>query len=135
LTLALRLFIFALIATLATPGSAGEFASLKHEIASSRQALVIMITRREMRGPEQQHLVKATADTVSSMLSKMKAPSGKVVEFKELKSTWEAFKLTRETELVPAILANDKEKHDRIGAGIQKVRLDRMYALIDLLEK
>jgi hypothetical protein len=45
------------------------------------------------------------------------------------------FKLTREKELVPAILANEREKYEKIGAGIQKERLDRMYVLIAAIEK
>jgi hypothetical protein len=96
--------------------------------------LVIMVTRREKRGLDQQLLVKSTADTVSSHLGKLKAPAGKVVEFNELKSTWDAFKSTRERDLVPAILANEREKFEKIGAGIQKERLDRMYALLAILE-
>jgi hypothetical protein len=115
--------------------NAGEFGVLKEEIATARKALVTLILYREKRGPEQQKLVKDTADAVSAHLAKLKGPTGKTAEFTELKETWSAFKATREKELVPAILAGEKEKSEKIGAGIQKVRLDRMYALIDQLEK
>jgi hypothetical protein len=53
----------------------------------------------------------------------------------ELKSAWEALKATREKELVPVILVNGKVVYEEIGAGIQKERLDRMHALLDILEK
>jgi hypothetical protein len=36
--------------------------------------------------------------------------------------------------LVPAIIANERATYEKVGAGIQKERLDRMYALIALLE-
>ncbi len=133
--LALRLSVPALVLAVAAPASAGDFLVLRQDIAGARQALVGMLLYRERRGPEQQVLVKASADAVSARFAMLKAPTGRQREFAELKSTWEAFKRTRETELVPAILANDREKYERVAAGIQKERLERMYALIDLLEK
>jgi hypothetical protein len=92
---ALRLLVAALIALVATPASAGEFASLKQEIVTARQTLVAMITHRELRGPEQQRLVKETADAVSAHVARIKAPQGRTAEFQELKGTWQAFKATR----------------------------------------
>lgn len=130
-----RLTVPAIVVMLASPASAGEFTLLREQIVAARQTLVSMVLYREKRGPEQQKLVKETADRVSSTFSRLKPPVGKAAEFKELKDTWEAFKRTRETELVPAILSNDKEKYERIGAGVQKERLDRMYALITALER
>jgi hypothetical protein len=129
------LLVPVLLVGVAAPARAGEFAALKEEIAAARKALVTMILYPEKRGPDQQKLVKDTANLVSGHLAKMKTPNSRAAEFRELKETWEAFKLTREKELVPAILAGDKAKFEKIGAGIQKVRLDRMYALIDILEK
>ena len=114
---------------------AGPFVQLKEEIVTARKELVTMVLYRDKRGPEQQKKVKETAEAVSTRLAKLKAPAGKEAEFKELATTWDAFRATREKELVPAILANQKERYEKIGAGIQKERLDRMYALIDVLEK
>jgi hypothetical protein len=125
----------AIVIAAAMPASANEFSHLRQEILVARQALVTMVLYRDKRGPEQQKLVKDTANAVSSTLEKVKAPVGRVLEFKELKETWAAFKRTRETELVPAILANQRATYEKIGAGIQKERLDRMYSLITQLEK
>lgn len=129
------LFVPMLLLALAAPASAGEFAPLKVRIAAARQALVTMVLYRDKRGPDQQKLVKDTAEAVSAYLVTLKAPAGRTAEFRELRGTWEAFRNTRERELVPAILANDKAKYERIGAGIQKERLDRMYALIEVLDR
>ena len=117
------------------PLAAGDFAVLKSETEIARKELVTMVLYREKRTPEQQKLVKDTANAVSAHLAKMKAPAGRGSQFKELKETWEAFKHTRETELVPAILAGEKEKAEKIAAGIQKVRLERCYALMLELDK
>ena len=117
------------------PLAAGDFAVLKSETEIARKELVTMVLYREKRTPEQQKLVKDTANAVSAHLAKLKAPAGRGPQFKELKETWEAFKHTRETELVPAILAGEKEKAEKIAAGIQKVRLERCYALMLELDK
>lgn len=119
----------------AAPASKGEFLLLRHEIVAARKALVDMVLYREKRGPEQQALVKDSANKVSATLAMLQAPTGKGPEFNELKATWSAFKQTREKELVPAILAGEREKYDKLAAGIQKERLDRMYALLGNLEK
>lgn len=126
----LALFLGALL-----PLQAGEFAVLKTETEIARKELVTMVLHRAQRGPEQQKRVKDSADAVSAHLARLKAPAGRAAEFKELKETWKAFKHTRETELVPAILAGEKEKFEKIAAGIQKVRLERCYALMLELDK
>lgn len=128
-----RLIVPVLICGVAPAAPRQDFEVLRQEIAAARQALVTMILHRDMRGADQQRQVKATADAVSATLAKLQAPAGKEAEFKELKSTWDAFRKTREKELVPAILRQDQPTYERIGAGIQKERLDRMYALIAIL--
>ncbi len=127
--------VVAVLLVTAMPVHAGEFAVLKTELETARKELVSMILYREKRGPEQQKKVKDTADAVSAHLARMKAPEGRAAQFKELKETWAAFKTTRETELVPAILAGEKEKAEKTGAGIQKERLEKCYALIPVLDK
>lgn len=134
MSLVARLLVPAIILA-AVPASAADFTFLRQEIVAARQALVTMVLYRDKRGPEQQKLVQDTANAVSACFSKLKAPTGKAMEFNELRSTWDAFKRTREKELVPAILANERDKYEKIGAGVQKERLDRMYALITVLEK
>ncbi|MBK9795885.1 MAG: hypothetical protein IPP58_05225 [Holophagaceae bacterium] len=130
------IFTPALILSLAAaPASKGEFLLLRQEIVAARKALVDMVLYREKRGTEQQALVKASADKVSATLVKLQAPAGKVAEFNELRSTWSAFKQTREKELVPAILAGERDRYDKLAAGIQKERLDRLYSLISALEQ
>ena len=127
--------IMALCLISAMPCFGSEFTVLKEEIKAARQALVNMVLYREKRGPEQQKLVKDTADLVTEHLKKIPTPVKNAAEFKELKETWAAFKKTREEELVPAIMRSDRVRYEKIGAGIQKDRLDRMYALIDIIEK
>ena len=59
----------------------------------------------------------------------------KIKAFDEFKATWSEFKKTRETELVPAILAGKQEEGDRLATGVQKERYKKMMDLLSQLEK
>jgi hypothetical protein len=50
-------------------------------------------------------------------------------------TTWNAFKTTRETELVPAILKGDDAAARKIGGGIQKERIAKCLTLARELDK
>ena len=105
-------------------------ADLRGQMSAARESLVTMLTHKDKRGAEQQKVVKDTADLVSASLAKMKAPAGKEAQFKELVETWNAFKKTRETELVPLILAGKDAEARKIATGIQKDRITRCQQLI-----
>jgi len=135
------LFItFAICATMAvltgiTPSAkASDFGDLIKKMETARESLVNMMLHADKRGPEEQKLVKDTADAVSEHLGKIKAPAGKDAQFKELVTTWSAFKETREKELVPAILKGDDAEAKKIASGIQKERLTRCKELAGQLD-
>lgn len=109
---------------------ANEFAELRGQLSAARESLVTMLTNKDKRGAEQQKIVKDTADAVSARLAKMKAPAGKEAQFKELNETWAAFKKTRETELVPAILAGKEDEAKKLAGGIQRERITRCQQLV-----
>lgn len=129
---ALVIFFFTLTVSLA---KAGEFADLKAKINDARESLVTMLKNKDKRGADQQKLVKDTADAVSAMLAKMKAPAGKDAQFKELVETWNAFKKTREADLVPLILAGKQEEADKLAGGVQKERYQKITSLVDQMGK
>ena len=72
----------------------------------------------------------STADKVSAHLAKMKAPAGKEAQFKELSETWAAFKKTRETELVPAVLAGKDDDAKKLVNGVQKERYTKCQQIL-----
>ncbi|MBI4828859.1 MAG: hypothetical protein HY804_08630 [Nitrospinae bacterium] len=117
------------------PAFAGAFGDLKMKATDARESLVAMLKNKDKRGPDQQKLVKDTADAVSAALGKLKAPAGKEAQFKELSDNWNAFKKTREEELVPAILAGKQEEADKIATGIQRERLKKVFDMCDELDK
>ncbi|MBI5327231.1 MAG: hypothetical protein HZB80_02915 [Deltaproteobacteria bacterium] len=125
------LFLFSFSAS----AYAGEFGDLKKKTNDARDSLLSMLKNKDRRGAEQQKLVKDTADAVSAQLAKMKAPAGKEGKFKELVDTWNAFKKTREHELVPLILSGKQEDAEKLGGGVQKGRIKKVMELCDELDK
>lgn len=121
--------VLSFFALAAVSAHAGQFDDLIKKIGEARTALLVMEKHKDKRGPAQQKVVKDTADAVSAMLAKMKAPKDKEHQFKELVETWNAFKKTRETELVSLITAGEKDDAYRIAHGIQQERLDTLYVL------
>jgi len=131
--------LLALFAAIALSGmtmsaTAGEFGDLRTKLSAARESLISMMVNKDKRGPEQQKLVKDTANDVSAQLSKMKAPAGKDIQFKELVETWKAFKETREKELVPAILKGNDDEAKKIAGGIQKERITKCQTLVSELD-
>ena len=114
--------------------NAGDIGDLRTKLSAARDSLVTMMVHKEQRGPDQQKLVKDTADAVSAQLAKMKAPAGKEAQFKELVETWKAFKETREKEVVPALLKGNDDEAKKIVGGIQKERITKCQTLTSELE-
>jgi len=129
----LAAFAITFLTWLALPAHAGEYDDLRTKLSAARESLVAMMLHKDKRGADQQKLVKDTADAVSAQLATMKAPAGKEAKFKELNETWAAFKKTRETELVSAILKGNDEEAKKIAGGIQKERITRCNQLANEL--
>ncbi len=125
------LLCFAMFALFAAPwAQAQDFKELRAKMTVARETLVTMTTDKAKRGPEQQKIVKDTADAASALLGKLKAPAGKEAQFKELTDTWNAFKKTRETELVPMILTGKEDEALKLAGGIQKERINKCMSLL-----
>jgi len=118
------------IVLFAATAVAGEFDDLRTEMTAARESLVTFVVNKDKRGADQQKLVKETADKVSAHLAKMKAPAGKEAQFKDLQETWAAFKKTRETELVPAVLAGKDDEAKKLANGIQKERYTKCQQIL-----
>lgn len=116
--------------TTAQWANANEFTDLRTELSAARESLVTLLTNKDKRGADQQKIVKSTADAVSAHLAKMKAPAGKEAQLKELNEAWNAFKKTREVDLVPAILAGKDDEARKIAGGIQKERITKCQQLV-----
>jgi hypothetical protein len=130
--------IFVALATVAalsmsTGARADGFGELRAQLSAARESLITLLVNKDKRGADQQKIVKDTADAVSAHLARLKAPPGKEAQFKELVDNWNAFKKTREVDLVPAILAGKDEEARKIAGGIQKERITRCQEMVSAL--
>lgn len=123
------------MASLAAPlaAHANDFADVRTAMSAARESLVTMLTNKTKRDAEHQKVVADTANAVSAKLAKLKAPAGKEAQFKELVDTWNAFKKTREADLVPAILAGRDDEARKLAGGIQRERITRCQQLLSEL--
>jgi len=124
------IFVAVLLSWAASSVNASEISELRSKFSAARTSLVVMVFHKDQRGAQQQKLVKDSADAVSAKLETMKASYGSQGRFRELVETWNAFKETREKELVPALLKGDEEAARAIVWGIQKERFTKCLALI-----
>ena len=119
--------------SLSPAAHANEFGDLRAKLSAARESLITLLVNKDKRGADHQKVVKDTADAVSAHLAKLKAPAGKEAQFKELVETWNAFKKTREVDLVPAILAGKDDEARKIAGGIQKERITKCQELVGVL--
>jgi hypothetical protein len=131
----MKKWILSLSVALGTLGASGwahanEFTELRGKFSAARESLVTMLVNKDKRGADHQKVVKDTADAASAQLAKLKAPAGKEAQFKEMVENWNAFKKTRESELVPAILAGKEDEAKKLAGGIQKDRFTKVQQLL-----
>lgn len=119
-----------LLAGFSFAANAGDFGDLSAKVSAARSSLITLMLHADQRGPEQQKLVKDTADAVSAEIARMKAPIGKEAQFKAMSENWAAFKKTREEELVPLILKGKDAEAKKLAGGIQKERLMKVKDMI-----
>ena len=109
--------------------STAQFGDLREKFNDARLSLVEMLLNDNKHGEDQQKLVHDSADAVSKSLAH------KGAKFREREIVWAAFKKTRETELVPLILAGKIEEANKIGGGIQQARYSLIAELMNDLER
>jgi hypothetical protein len=80
-----------------------------------------------------QEIKTATQDVDKNVATTLADPAtspdlkGKLSEFKTI---WTDFQKTRDTEIIPAVLAGDKDKAKGLAQGIQVERFKKMAALL-----
>ena len=71
--------------------------------------------------------IQAASKALDANLAAM-AGSPDAAKADTFKPVWEAFKTTRETEIIPAVYAGDKEKAKGLASGVQAGRMKDMKA-------
>jgi len=116
---------------------AAELGDLKAQLADVRGALVAMLDEKDKEKQEELHakikkLTKEIDELLPALIAKEKGAEAKG-KLGELKETWEAFRNTRDTQIIPAIYAGKVEESKAIAGGIQKERFKKMSSIVDEL--
>ncbi|HMW17209.1 MAG TPA: hypothetical protein PKN13_05510 [Accumulibacter sp.] len=119
---------------LAFPVTAATTAEVKAAIGPVRDSLMTMLKNADKRGPDQQALVKNSADKVSNLIRDLNVAADKKARLDELKKIWGDFNRLRETKVVPLILAGNIADAEKLVTGEQKERLMTIIKLCDELK-
>jgi len=97
-------------------------------LAAARGALVAMLDETDAsKLDDYVEKIQAASAALDADLTAM-AGGPDAAKADAFKPVWEAFKGTRETEIIPAIKAGDKDKAKGIATGIQAERMKEMKA-------
>jgi hypothetical protein len=97
-------------------------------LAAARSALVAMLD--ESDAAKQDGYVEKIHGASAALDADLAAMAGgpDAAKADAFKPVWEAFKETRETEIIPAVKAGDKAKAKELATGVQAGRMKEMKA-------
>lgn len=131
---ALFLAILALSGFMAAAAYAGQAADLKASLATTRQHTMAMLgesdrTVLEMRYEE---ALKSSKDLDAALAAALgnEALRPGLIQFK---GVWEAFKTTRDVEIIPALFAGERDKARELAQKVQAARFKKMNELLEAM--
>ena len=114
--------------------------SLSSDFNAVRATLISMShTTEKVLLERQKQTVKDITKSIDSglgdLINDKKMPDEMIERFKAIKTPWEAFKETRDSEIIPAIIAGDLVKAKRIAQGVNSARYKKFTTLTDEMLK
>jgi hypothetical protein len=114
---------------------AGHADTIQAALTDARSNLVSMIDTADKAAQDGFHVkvAKASKDVDAGIEAALKDPAttaDQAGKYKEFKATWEAFKNTRENEIVPAVRAGKTADAKAVAGGIQAERMKKMKGLL-----
>jgi len=130
--------VFATLSLLAASALASPADSALQALLKARGSLVSLLdtSDRATQSSLQAEIVKASKevdDSIKAALSDKAAPKEQTSKYKEFKELWEAFKKTRDGEIVPAIKAGKVDEAKALAKGIQAERFGKLKELLGAL--
>jgi len=124
---------FALSLCVAPLVQAGPADEVKTGLGTARENLVAMLDAPDAASQDKFYVAVTQASAeVDKALAALKsgAAADQQAKVQDLQTTWEAFKTTREKEIVPAIRSGKKDEAKAIAKGIQAERMGKMKNLL-----
>ena len=130
------LFAASLLALLLSPATwAGHADTIQAALGEARANLVAMIDTTDKAAQDDLYakVTKASKDLDSALDAALKdaaTTADQAAKYKDFKATWDAFKNTRETEIVPAVRAGKTADAKAVAGGVQAERMKKMKGLL-----
>src|SRR5512143_3657322 len=104
--------------------------AIRDGLMSARKNLVAMIDTSDQAAQDKLYAEVTTAsqtvdDALRTALADKATTEDQAAKLKQFQEIWEAFKKTRETEIVPAIRAGNKDTARSIAKGVQAERMTK----------
>lgn len=127
--------ILALITAFAAPAFASHAEGVMTSMMKARENLLALLdsTDKAAHAGFQAEIVKATKEVdskVKSALADKATTKDELTKYKEFSEIWEAFKKTRDGEIIPAIKAGKIDAAKALAKGVQAERFGKMKALL-----
>lgn len=125
--------------TLSIQAQAGQVADVKSSLMVARQNLVAMIeaTDKVVMDKHKAEIAKATQALDGALASALTdyTQFAHKAGLQDFKATWEAFKATRDGDIIPALYAGDKDKAKGLAKGVQAERFKKMTGLLESMQQ
>jgi hypothetical protein len=114
---------------------AGHADAVQSALMEARGNLVAMIDAPDKAAQDDLYakITKASKDVDAALDAALKDPAttaDQAAKYNEFKATWDAFKNTRESEIVPAVRAGKTAEAKAIAGGVQAERMKKMKGLL-----
>lgn len=119
----------------AVSAQAADFAGIKAKMTTARENLVSMLGSQDAAAQDQfiANIAAATKEVDAALTAAVGEGGANAAAVKDLKDTWDAFKNTRDNELVPMFKSGKKDEASAIGKGVQGDRFKKMMGLLGQL--
>lgn len=135
-------FRFSFLVTCLLAATSSAFASPADDslqaLLAARQSLVTLLdtsdgaAQAKLEGEIVKHSKAVDAAVASALSSKATSPES-AGKFKEFKAVWDAFKKTRDSEILPAVHAGKVDQAKALAKGVQAERVAKMKELLAAL--
>lgn len=130
-------YLFAALATLfvSQVALAGHADTIQAALMEARSNLVSMVDATDKAAQDGFYgkITKASKDVDAALGAALKdaaTTADQAAKYKDFQATWEAFKNTRENEIVPAVRAGKTADAKALAGGIQAERMKKMKGLL-----
>lgn len=121
---------FALVTFAAAQALAGPPDDAKASLTKAREALVSMLDADAAKYDALQADIATASKSVDAALAAGAADKANAKSYAELKQTWDAFKKTRDGEIIPALKSGKKDAAKALAKGIQAERFKKLTELL-----